>query len=52
MNQLLSPYLKRGKSVDELIPWLYLKGISTGRCAGAGVQAGVSAEKRWRMLRF
>lgn len=27
---LLPPYLKRTKSMDELIPWLYLKGISTG----------------------
>ena len=24
------PYLRRTKSVEELIPWLYLKGISTG----------------------
>jgi len=29
-SQLLPPYLKRSKSLDELIPWLYLKGISTG----------------------
>jgi putative transposase len=27
---VLPPYLRRTKSVDELIPWLYLKGISTG----------------------
>jgi putative transposase len=27
---ILPPYLRRSKSVDELIPWLYLKGISTG----------------------
>ena len=24
------PYLRRSKAIDELIPWLYLKGISTG----------------------
>ena len=24
------PYLRRTKSIEELIPWLYLKGISTG----------------------
>ena len=24
------PYLRRTKSINELIPWLYLKGISTG----------------------
>jgi transposase-like protein len=26
----LPPYLKRTKSIEELLPWLYLKGISTG----------------------
>lgn len=26
---LLPPYLKRAKHMDELLPWLYLKGIST-----------------------
>jgi transposase-like protein len=26
----LPPYLRKTKSVEELIPWLYLKGISTG----------------------
>src|SRR5699024_6652038 len=29
-SSLLPPYLKRSRSVSELIPWLYLKGISTG----------------------
>lgn len=29
-SALLPPYLKRAKSVDELIPWLYLRGVSTG----------------------
>ena len=28
-SALLPPYLKRAKSVDELLPWLYLKGVST-----------------------
>ena len=27
---LLPPYLKRARSVEEVLPWLYLKGISTG----------------------
>src|SRR4051795_10599389 len=27
---VLPPYLRRTRSLDELIPWLYLKGISTG----------------------
>ncbi len=29
-SSLLPPYLKRTKSIEELLPWLYLKGISTG----------------------
>ena len=27
---VLPPYLRRSKTIDDLIPWLYLKGISTG----------------------
>ena len=27
--QLLPRYLRRSKAVDELVPWMYLKGIST-----------------------
>jgi transposase-like protein len=27
---ILPPYLRKTKSMEELIPWLYLKGISTG----------------------
>ena len=29
-SALVPPYLKRTKSMEELLPWLYLKGISTG----------------------
>ena len=29
-SNLVPPYLKRAKSVEELLPWLYLKGVSTG----------------------
>jgi putative transposase len=29
-SSLLPPYLKRSGSIDELLPWLYLRGISTG----------------------
>ena len=28
-STLIPPYLRRAKSVEELIPWLYLRGIST-----------------------
>ena len=29
-SSLVPPYLRKTKSVEELLPWLYLKGISTG----------------------
>lgn len=29
-SSILPPYLRRTKSIEALIPWLYLKGISTG----------------------
>ena len=29
-SALLPPYLRRSRSVEEVLPWLYLKGISTG----------------------
>ncbi len=29
-STLLPPYLKRARSVEEVLPWLYLKGVSTG----------------------
>lgn len=48
-SSLLPPYLKRSQSMEEVLPWLYLKGISTGDFSEAlgsllGVQAkGLSA---------
>lgn len=29
-SAILPPYLRRTKSLEDLIPWLYLKGVSTG----------------------
>ena len=29
-SALLPPYIKRTRSVETVLPWLYLKGISTG----------------------
>ena len=29
-SRLLPPYLRRTKQIAELLPWLYLKGVSTG----------------------
>ena len=34
-SSLLPPYLKRARSVEEVLPWLYLKGVSTGDFAEA-----------------
>jgi hypothetical protein len=31
----LPPYLRKTKSIEELIPWLYLKGMSTGDFSAA-----------------
>jgi putative transposase len=42
---LLPPYLRRSKSLDELIPWLYLKGVSTGDFSDA-LQALLGAGAR------
>ena len=30
-SAILPPYLRRARNVEELLPWLYLKGVSTGR---------------------
>jgi transposase-like protein len=29
-SKILPPYLRKTKAIEELIPWLYLKGVSTG----------------------
>jgi len=48
-SSILPPYLRKTKSLEELIPWLYLKGVSTGDfsdalCALLGKDApGLSA---------
>ena len=52
-SAILPPYLRRSKSIEELLPWLYLKGISTGDfsealgallgCEAAGLSASTIA---------
>ncbi len=55
-SSVLPPYLRRSKSIDDLIPWLYLRGISTGDFSEAlqalvGPQAkGLSANVVTRLL--
>ena len=34
-SAILPPYLRKSRSIEELIPWLYLKGVSTGDYAEA-----------------
>jgi putative transposase len=34
-SAILPPYLRRAKNLEELLPWLYLKGVSTGQFAEA-----------------
>jgi transposase-like protein len=34
-SSLLPPYLRKTKSLEDLLPWLYLKGVSTGDFAEA-----------------
>lgn len=57
-SSILPPYLRKAKSVEELLPWLYLKGISTGdfqealartawsECGGSVVHDDFAAEGR------
>lgn len=39
-SKILPPYLRKTRSIEELIPWLYLKGISTGEMSDALVHLG------------
>jgi putative transposase len=56
-SKILPPYLRKAKSVEELIPWLYLKGISTsdmGQALAALVgpaAQGLSASVVTRLIR-
>jgi len=55
-STILPPYLRKTKAIEELIPWLYLKGVSTGDFAEAlgalvGPQAaGLSATTITRLM--
>ena len=44
-SAILPPYLRKTKSLEELIPWLYLKGVSTGDFSEA-LQAMLGPERR------
>ncbi|MFZ2911442.1 MAG: IS256 family transposase [Candidatus Desulfobacillus denitrificans] len=55
-SKILPPYLRKSRAIEELIPWLYLKGLSTGDFNEAlqalvGVNAaGLSASTITRMI--
>ena len=47
-SSILPPYLRRSRSVEELLPWLYLKGISTGDLSKAlTALLGPDAQHHW-----
>lgn len=58
-SKILPPYLRKTKSIEELIPWLYLKGISTSdmnealqsllgpECPGLSASTVTSLKKCW-----
>ena len=58
-SQILPPYLRKTRSIEELMPWLYLKGISTGdmnealqsllgpECPGLSASTVTSLNKTW-----
>jgi len=56
-SKILPPYLRKTRAIEELIPWLYLKGVSTGDFSEAlqalvGPQAaGLSATTITRLVR-
>jgi putative transposase len=39
-SKILPPYLRKTQSIEDLIPWLYLKGISTGEMSDALIHLG------------
>lgn len=39
-SKILPPYLRKTKAIEDLVPWLYLKGISSGEMPDALVHMG------------
>jgi putative transposase len=39
-SKILPPYLRKTKAIEDLVPWLYLKGISSGEMPDALVHLG------------
>ena len=54
-SKILPPYLRKTQAIEDLVPWLYLKGISTGEMPDALIHLGfdgacLSATSVTRML--
>lgn len=54
-SKILPPYLRKTKVIEDLVPWLYLKGISTGEMPDALIHlgfdgSGLSSSSVTRML--
>ena len=51
-SRLVPPYLRRAKSVDAVLPWLYLHGVSTGQMPkprrAPGPRRAVCRPRGWR----
>jgi transposase-like protein len=43
-SKILPPYLRKTKAIEDLVPWLYLKGISTGEMSDALVHLGFDGQ--------
>jgi len=39
-SRILPPYLRKTRTIEDLVPWLYLKGISTGEMSDALIHLG------------
>lgn len=39
-SKILPPYLRKTKAIEDLVPWLYLKGISSGEMPDALIHLG------------
>jgi transposase-like protein len=39
-SKILPPYLRKTQAIEDLVPWLYLKGISTGEMSDALIHLG------------
>ena len=45
-SALVPPYVRKAKTIEAALPWLYLKGISTGEM-GAALKALVGPDAFW-----